>query len=184
MRNTRSDYFVAPTPVDLGETVAREKMRLLIPIPIDGNSPMHLALTIPRGIGNTRHSMAEENELTPKQQDAIIALLNEPNVTKAATTAGVGERTLYRWMTESAFKAELRRLRRESFTQAISMAQRYAPLAMNTLAKISNDPAAPHHARVSASIGMLRFGRESIELDDLAGRIEILEQSAAEAAKR
>ena len=128
--------------------------------------------------------MADETELTPKQQDAIVALLNEPNVKKAAETAGVGERTLYRWMTEPAFKTELRRLRRESFTQAVSMAQRYAPLAMNTLAKISNDPSAPHHARVSASIGMLRFGRESIELDDLTGRIEALEQSAAEASKK
>lgn len=112
-----------------------------------------------------------------------MALLNEPNIQKAAVVAEVGERTIYNWLKEDLFKAELRRARRESFTQAISMAQRYAPLAMTTLARIAADETAPHHARVSASVGVLRFGREAIELDDLAARLEILEDAAADAQK-
>lgn len=37
----------------------------------------------------------DKNELSPKQQKAIIALLSEPTITEAAKIAGVGERTLH-----------------------------------------------------------------------------------------
>ena len=46
---------------------------------------------------------------------------------------------------------------------------------MTTLARVMADPNAPHTAKVSAATAMLRFGRESIELDDLAARVEALE---------
>ena len=48
-------------------------------------------------------------------------------------------------------------------------------MAMTTLARIANDTTAPYASRVAASVAILRFGRESIELDDLAERIERLE---------
>ena len=116
--------------------------------------------------------------LTHKQERTIVALVTEPNIPKAAEVAKVGQRTIYDWLKQDLFKDELRRARRESFTQAVALAQRYAPLAMTTLAKIASDSNAPHHARVSASIGILRFGREAIEIDDLQARLEVLEQSA------
>ncbi|QKK08413.1 MAG: hypothetical protein HND58_09645 [Planctomycetota bacterium] len=37
------------------------------------------------------------------------------------------------------------------------------------------DASAANAAKVSAATAMLKFGRESIELDDLAARIETLE---------
>ena len=40
-----------------------------------------------------------------------------------------------------------------------------------------SDPQAPYTARVSAATAMLRFGREGIEMDDLALRIEALERA-------
>jgi len=42
---------------------------------------------------------------------------------------------------------------------------------------------APHHAKVSAATNLLRFGREGIELDDLAARVEALERSAPQREK-
>jgi pantoate kinase len=131
------------------------------------------------------HAMADSKKtLTHKQLRTIVALVTEPSIPKAAEVAKVGQRTIYDWMKQPEFKAALREARRESFTQAVSLAQRYAPLAMTTLAKVIADTSVAAHARVSAAIGILRFGREAIELDDLAGRIELLEQSAAEAAKK
>lgn len=47
----------------------------------------------------------------------------------------VGQRTLHRWMTESASLAVYRRARREASGQAIALTQCYAPLAVTTLAK-------------------------------------------------
>ena len=71
--------------------------------------------------------------LSPEQESAITALLNEPTVAKAAATAGVGERTLYRWLGEPAFASAYRSARREAFTHAVSLTQRYAPVAVQAL---------------------------------------------------
>ena len=48
-------------------------------------------------------------------------------------------------------------------------------MAVNNLAKIMNDAASHNSARVTAAVALLRYGRESIELDDLAARVDELE---------
>jgi hypothetical protein len=122
------------------------------------------------------------NGLTPKQEQAITALLTEPTVAKAATLAGVGERTLYTWLDEPAFSRAYRHARRQAFSHAVSLTQRYAPLAVQTLAKIMADPEAPYPSRVAAATALLKVGRESLELDDLAQRIDALEAAQEKAA--
>ncbi len=109
----------------------------------------------------------------------MIALLNQPTLRQAAQACGMGERTLYNWMRQPAFARAYRAARRESFQHAVSLTQRYAALAVNTLAKLLTDPDAPHASRVAAATALLKFSRESIELDDLAQRIESLEQALA-----
>ncbi len=126
-------------------------------------------------MGAPRH-----NNLTGKQDAAIASLLSEPTVDKAADAVGVNRRTLYRWLDEPAFIAAFRKARRQTFSHAVSMAQKYAAMALNNLALIANDKAAPHSARVSASKAVLDFGRESLELDDLATRLAALEAAAAQ----
>jgi hypothetical protein len=122
--------------------------------------------------------------LTPKQEQALIALLNEPTIERAAKTAGVGERTLHRWLDEPAFSRAYRKARREAFSQAIAASQRYAPVAVQTLAKIMTDGTLSVSARVSAATALLKFSRESIELDDLATRVDDLERSMKEEQAR
>ncbi|MBL8999719.1 MAG: hypothetical protein JNK25_01120 [Phycisphaerae bacterium] len=121
------------------------------------------------------------NELTPRQERVIAVLIAEPTVILACEKSGVPERTVRRWLTQPAFKAAYNLARRQTFTHAMSMATRYAPAALNTLAKIASDSAAPHAARVSASTAMLKFSRESIELDSLAERLDALERSVGAA---
>jgi hypothetical protein len=116
--------------------------------------------------------------LTPRQEAAILALIGEPSVARAAAVAKVGERTLHNWLTDPYFMREFRRYRRIAFSQAISISQRFAPLAVNTLAKIMHDEKAAASARVAAAVAVLKFSRESIELDDLTSRIEALEDAA------
>ena len=118
------------------------------------------------------------DKLTPKQERAVAALLTEHSVERAAASAKVGTRTIYRWLDEPDFAAAYRRARRKAFGQAIALTQRYAPLAVNTLAKVMMDDSAPHNAKVRAAATMLKFGRDGIELDDLAARVEELETVA------
>src|SRR5690606_14266838 len=112
------------------------------------------------------------------QEEATIALMKEPSIAKAAGSIGIGERSLLRWLREPAFTKADRLTRREAFSQAIAMTQRYAPLAVATLARIMTEQSASTTAKVSAANAILRVGREGIELDDLAARIEALEAHA------
>ncbi|QKK09734.1 MAG: hypothetical protein HND58_17245 [Planctomycetota bacterium] len=79
------------------------------------------------------------------------------------------------WRGRSRREPPTGRARRQAFDQAIALTQRYASLAVTTLAKVMADASAANAAKVSAATAMLKFGRESIELDDLAARIETLE---------
>ncbi len=110
--------------------------------------------------------------LTPNQERAIIALLNEQTIGRAAAAVDVSQRTLYRWLDKPVFARAYRKARREAFGQAIALTQRYAPLAVNTLAQVMMDDGAPTSSKVAAATTILRFGREGIELDDLAARVE------------
>jgi hypothetical protein len=87
----------------------------------------------------------------------------------------MGERTLHRWLEDPAFSRAYRTARRQAFSHAISLTQLYAPAAVTELVRVMTDPSAPHAARVAASTALLKFGREGIQLDDLAGRVETLE---------
>ena len=118
---------------------------------------------------------ADGEALSPKQEEAISALLEHPTQARAAQAVGISEKTLRRWLDRPAFAAAYRRARREAFGQALGLVQRCAPMAVNALAKIVTDPAAPVPSRVAAASALLRFGREALELDDLAVRVEALE---------
>jgi hypothetical protein len=103
-------------------------------------------------------------------------------VARAAKTCSVGVRTLHRWLREEVFGKAYRLARRETFAQAVSLTQRYAGLAVQTLAQIMTDPNSPPASRVAAATSVLKFARDSIELDDLAERVEALERTGKEKA--
>ena len=116
--------------------------------------------------------------LTTPQARAVEALLREPTLARAAAAAGVNERTLRRWLSEPAFRSAVLAARRDAFGQAIGLTQRYAPVAVATLVKVMNDAAATASAKVAAAAVLLKFGREGMELDDLAERLDALERAA------
>ena len=77
----------------------------------------------------------------------------------AHASSGVSERTIHRWLDNPAFALAYRHARRKVFAHATA-------------------------ARVSSACAVLEFGRESIELDDLAARLEAVEQAQARQKKR
>lgn len=118
--------------------------------------------------------------LKPTQQRALTALMSEPSVAAAARAANIGQRTLHHWLEhDAAFIAAYRRVKRMAFEQAAGLTQRYAAMAVHTLAKVMVDPAAPYPARVTAAASILRFGRDSVELEDVLQRVEDLEARLA-----
>lgn len=120
--------------------------------------------------------MTGKEKTTDNQDAAVIALLTEPTVAGAAQRAGVSERTLYRWLADPSFFEQYRSARRQAYGLAIGRLQQSASRAVDTLDSVMTDSNSPHHARTSAAVSILRFGRDGIELDDLSERVHKMEQ--------
>src|SRR5450755_1799296 len=122
-------------------------------------------------------------KLGRKNEQAIVALLAQPNVEQAARTVGIATKTLLRWLQEPTFDAEYRKARRVAFWQSVARLQQASGAAVSTLLKIMVDPNAPPSTRVRAADSVLDHSVKAIELEDIEARVAELERAAAEAAK-
>jgi len=77
--------------------------------------------------------MAENGALTAKQERAIIALLSASTIGAAAAAAGIGERTLFRWLSEPTFQDSYQQARRQAFDRAAGRLQVIATKAVDAL---------------------------------------------------
>ena len=119
-----------------------------------------------------------------KQEEAIAALLTQRNVEEAARTAGIGTRTLLRWMKLPEFQAAYREARREAFGQSIAVLQKGSTAAATTLLKVMLDPATPPSTRVRAAESILTHSAKAIEIEDVEARVAALEQAASNGTRR
>ena len=74
-------------------------------------------------------------KLARKQEEAIASLLSHRNIEEAAHAAGIGTRTLLRWMKIPEFLDAYRKARREAVRQAVARLQQAAGAASSTLLK-------------------------------------------------
>lgn len=90
------------------------------------------------------------DKLTPRQKRALTALLSAPDKKAAAELAGVGYRSLNRWLTDDLFTAELRRA--ESDIIAAAVRSLIADLAKNikTMRTIRDNDQAAEAVRLRA----------------------------------
>lgn len=75
----------------------------------------------------------EPPELTPQQHATILALLNHPTYAAAAAAVPVDQSTLYRWLKQPAFKAEVRRARQTITDEVVGELCKAARKALATL---------------------------------------------------
>ena len=114
---------------------------------------------------------------------AIEALADGATLADAAAAADVSLRTLRRWRADPMFAVELRQATAARFADASRVLAGGAERAARCLLVLVDDDDAPAHVRVSAATAVLRFTRESIELDDLCDRLARLEAAAVAAAQ-
>jgi hypothetical protein len=120
-----------------------------------------------------------DNILSAKQYNAIAALLSEASVRQAAAVAKVPERTLYRWLKAPLFQAEYRTARRDAVGQAIARTQQYSSAMVGVLLSIAADAKKPAPARIAAAAKVIDVAIKSVELEDLAARLDALERAYA-----
>lgn len=124
---------------------------------------------------------AGHGEKRSRREDAAIAaLLAEPTISQAASTARISEPTLLRWLAEPSFKARYREARRQLVEHAVSGLQQAAGKAVSALVTIAEDEAAPPAARVSAAKAILDQTFRGLETFDLAEEIAALKRQFAE----
>ena len=105
--------------------------------------------------------------------------LTERNVEEAARAAGIGVRTLLRWLKLPEFQSSYRQARRDVFGQAIARLQQGTSPAATTLLKIMIDPSTPASTRVRAAECVLVHAAKAIEIEEIEARVAALEQAAS-----
>ena len=113
-----------------------------------------------------------------RQDQAIVALLENPTLDKAAAVLGVSGVTLWRWMQKPAFLEAYRRARREAFSQSVARLQHASNAAVGTLLRVMTDREAPSASRVRAADVVLQTALRGMEMEDLEARLDRLEQLA------
>jgi len=117
-----------------------------------------------------------------KMEGAIAALLTRPSIEDAARVAGLGEKTLRRWMREPQFNLHYLRARREGVSQAIARMQQASGVAGTVALKLMTDLSTPAAVRLRAAEFVFDRAIKGIELEDFEARLAELER-AAEASK-
>jgi hypothetical protein len=123
------------------------------------------------------------SKFTRKKEEAIAALLTQPNLAEAAKTVGIAPNTLLSWLKLPEFQAGYREARRAAFSQSIARLQQATSAAVSTLLKVMVDPSSPASTKVRAADGVMSHAARGIEIEDIEARVSELER-AAEVQKR
>jgi hypothetical protein len=117
-------------------------------------------------------------KLGRKQEEAIAALLTHRNVDEAAKAAGVGTRTLLRWLKIPEFQAEYLKARRDAVHQAVARLQQATGVASLTMLKLMTDQNVSAAVRLRAADCVFNHAMKGIENEDVLVRLAELERSA------
>ncbi len=118
-------------------------------------------------------------ELPADQEKALAALLTCRTIGSAAKKAGVGERTLHRWLNDPVFRQAYLAARRQVLEQATSVLQRASAAAVTALEK--NLTCGTPTAEIAAAKAILDYGFKAVETEEFDARLLRLEE-AQEAA--
>jgi len=118
----------------------------------------------------------QTNGLNANQKRALTALLTSPSLRAAAIECKLSERTLYNYLQEPAFRAELRARQDAILASVTSALVGLSGEAVRVLRSVLNAKTATDAVKVRAALGWLRHTRDAMELADLAGRVSALEK--------
>jgi hypothetical protein len=113
-----------------------------------------------------------------KQEEAIASLLVHRSIEDAARAAGVGYKTLLRWMEIPEFQARYLLARRKAVHQAIARLQQATGAASLTILKLMTDPNVPAAVKLRAAESVIDHAIKAVELEDIEVRLAALEQAA------
>ncbi|MCL2071597.1 MAG: phBC6A51 family helix-turn-helix protein [Oscillospiraceae bacterium] len=114
--------------------------------------------------------------VSPKQSQAVSALISCPTVKQAAAECGISERTIYRWLEKPDFVAALDKARQQVSKRITKAVISRAERAAKVLDEVMSDVEMPPPSRVSAAKCLLDTAFKAIETEEILKRIEALEK--------
>jgi hypothetical protein len=118
-------------------------------------------------------------KLTPRQESALVALLDCGEVQAAALQARVAKGTLWRWLQLPEFQTRYRTMRRQLVENAIAQLQADCTIAARVLRAVAEDKEAPASARVAAARAILEQSVAAIQLTDLQAEVDEIKRLLA-----
>lgn len=126
--------------------------------------------------GSGKKEKDRRDELTANQERFLVDLLTAPTIAEAAKETGINESTARRWLSQRPVQRAWRELRRQVVEQALTGVQSATVEAVATLrACLAEDM--PPAVRVRAALALLDLAARTVEIGDLAARIEQLEEA-------
>jgi hypothetical protein len=104
-------------------------------------------------------------KLVRKKEAAILALMTQGTIEKAAEAARIGVRTLYRWLRMPEFREALHQAKHEAFSQATTRLQQNSVGMATVLLRLALDPDTPPSVRVHAADRALTHARKGTEIE-------------------
>lgn len=123
------------------------------------------------------------DDLTPKQRNFAVAMVSSNSVSQAAESVGVTKRTGYNWLKLNPVQQAIRQVRQRKMFQISALVANSADVALNVLNEIMIDKKNNAQIRSQAAQFLLKMNSEMYEQDDLAARIEALENRERERDK-
>lgn len=118
--------------------------------------------------------------MTPKQQKALLALLENPTKEKAAAASGITPKTLRAYLADPVFQSEYRKAFANMVEDATRQAQQTLRPALSTLKEIMEDEDIAPAARIQACRTALEYAIRLTDQNDLAERLTALERTRNE----
>ena len=111
-----------------------------------------------------------------QREQLILAMLQQPNLEKAAASVGISVSTAYRIRKTSEFQAEYLAARREEVSQAIARLQHASGAAASTMVRVMVAPESPASTRLHAADKILVHAQKGVVVEDLGMRMTAMEQ--------
>ena len=122
-------------------------------------------------------------KISRKMDAAILALLQEPTIEKAAARSGVSEVTLWRWQQMPEFQEQYQAARKKTVEVALGQLQQASVEAVDVLRDVMKTACKSPSARVSAARTILEMAQQSIDLEEMLSRLTKIEQAYSKFAK-
>jgi len=120
--------------------------------------------------------MAQNGTLTPRQRKTIAALLEVRTVENAAVMAGVGRRTVFRWLADPTFLRALRQAEGDVISEAVRVLVTDLKGNHQTLRDLRDDEDQPSSVRLRAAVALDDSLLRWRELLDMEQRLTHLEE--------